>query len=257
MKEPKQSYLDDNGKEMHGRLAKKAKEVELNSKSKEIGILSEIKGAFLDRKFRKAFTIQCLFIIGFYICIPFYASYQINDLSLPYTFIMLVGFIFNLYRIYITPRMGRLADRYGMPKLLRFSFLALGFNFLILASTVPGNAYVMHIINAFSGSTAWSFLGIGLFGIQLDFFKNDKRMVWLTITSSVTGAFGFIVSIIGGNILSILQRMDLHLFGIKIYAQQILCLIGFCIIMFAFFFIKYHIETEKIDTNRQDGRISL
>ena len=257
MKEPKLSYTNNEGKEMHGRLAKKAKEHETINKVKEQGILSEVKEALKDRKFRKAFGIQCLFTLGFYICSPFYASYQINELSLPYTFMMLVGFIFNLYRIYIMPKLGRLADRYGMAKLLRYSFLALGVNFLLMAITTPGNAYPLYIITAFFSSTAWAFIGIGLFGVQLDFYRSDKRMVWLTITSSVCGAFGFIVSIIGGRILSFLQKLDLQLFGIKIYAQQVLCLIGFFILLFGVFFIKYFIETEKIDKNRQDGRIKV
>jgi len=257
MKEPKTSYVNEAGKEMHGRIAKKAKESEKAKKEAEQGIISELKGAFLDKKFRKAFTIQCLFTFAFYICIPFNASYQINDLALPYTFIMLVGFIANLYRIYITPKLGRLADKYSMAKILRYTLFALGLNFLTMAFTVPGNAYPLHIIGAIFSSTAWAFVGIGLFGLQLDFFKNEKRMVWLTITSSLSGIFGFLVSILGGVILNYLQKSGLQLFGMKIYAQQVLNLIGFFIILFAVYYVKYHIETVKIDLNRMDGRVKM
>jgi predicted MFS family arabinose efflux permease len=255
MKEPKLSYLNDEGKEMHGRLAKRAKEQVTVEKSQSI--LSEIKEAISDRKFRKAFSIQCLFTLAFYICIPFNSSYMINDLSLPYTFIMLVSFIFNLYRIYIMPRLGRLADKHGMAKVLRFALLALGLNFLSVAFMMPFNAYPMLILSTFFGSTAWAFVGIGLFGIQLDFYRSDKRMIWLTLTSSVSGLFGFLVSVIGGSILDKLQQLDMNLFGQKIYAQQILNLMGFAILVFAVIFIRVRIETEKIDTNRQDGRVKL
>lgn len=255
MKEPKISYINEDGKEMHGRLAKRAKVNEAAPKSQSV--VSEVKEAFRDRKFRKAFTIQCLFQLSFYICIPFNASYQINDLSLPYTFIMLIGFILNLYRIYITPRLGRLADKHGMAKLLRYSMFFLGLNFLSMAFTIPINAYPMHILGSFFASTAWAFVGIGLFGLQLDFYKSEKRMIWLTITSSVSGVFGFCVSIVGGTLLDILQKADLYLFGQKIYAQQVLNLIGFCIILIAVAFIRFRIETEKVDTNRQDGRVTI
>ena len=255
MKEPKVSYVNDNGKEMHGRLAKRAKELEVPEKSQSI--LSELKEAFLNQKFRKAFTIQCLFTLAFYICLPFNASFQINDLHLPFTFIMLVGFIFNLYRIYITPRLGRMADKYGMGKLLRYSMLALGLNFLSTAFTMPFNAYPMLIIASFFSSTAWAFVNIGLFGIQLDFFRSDKRMTWLTITSSLSGVFGFMVSILGGKLLSYLQSLPLTLLGHKIYAQQILNLVGFFILLIAVYYIRFHIETVKIDANRQDGRVKV
>jgi hypothetical protein len=255
MKEPKLSYVNDKGKEMHGRLAKRAKEQEVAEKSQSI--LSEIKEAIGNRKFRKAFSIQCLFTLGFYICAPFNSSYMINDLKLPYTFIMLVGFIFNLYRIYIMPRLGRLADKHGMGKILRFTLFALGMNFLSIAFMMPFNAYPMLILSNFFGSTAWAFVGIGLFGIQLDFYRSEKRMIWLTLTSSVSGLFGFLVSVVGGSILNKLQQLDMNLFGQKIYAQQILNLMGFIILVFAVIFIRFHIETEKIDTNRQDGRVNV
>lgn len=255
MKEPKISYINEEGKEMHGRLAKKAKGNAIPEKTQSI--LSEIKEAFAYRKFRKAFTVQCLYTLSFYICLPFNASYQINDLKLPYTFIMLVGFIFNLYRIYITPKLGRLADKYGMAKMLRFSLLALGLNILTMALTMPFNAYPLLILSSFLSSTAWAFIGIGLFGMQLDFFQNDKRMIWLTITSSISGVFGFLVSIVGGTLLSFLQKQNIEILGQKIYAQQILNLIGFLIILFTVFFIKYQIETEKIDANRADGRVTV
>ncbi len=255
MKEPKLSYVNDKGKEMHGRLAKRAKEKEAVQKSQSI--LSEIKEAVGDRKFRKAFSIQCLYTLAFYICAPFNASYMINDLKLPYTFIMLVGFVFNLYRIYIMPRLGRLADKHGMGKVLRFTLFALGMNFLSIAFMMPFNAYPMLIISSFFSSTAWAFVGIGLFGIQLDFYRSEKRMIWLTLTSSVSGLFGFLVSVVGGSILDKLQQLDLNLFGQKIYAQQILNLIGFIIIVLAVIFIRFRIETVKIDTNRQDGRVNV
>ncbi len=255
MKEPKLSYVNDEGKEMHGRLAKRAKEQVVVEKSQSI--LSEIKEAIGDRKFRKAFSIQCLYTMAFYICAPFNSSYMISDLSLPYTFIMLVSFFFNLYRIYLMPRLGRMADKHGMGKILRYTLFLLGLNFLTITFMMPFNAYPMYILATFFSSTAWAFVGIGLFGIQLDFYRSEKRMIWLTLTSSVCGLFGFLVSLVGGSILDTLQHLDIHLLGQKIYAQQILNLIGFVIIVFAVIFIRLRIETEKIDTNRQDGRVDV
>lgn len=253
MKEPKISYVNETGKEMHGRLAKRAKELEPSIRPQSIP--SELKEAFANRRFRKAFTVVCLFNLAFYICLPFNASFQINDLHLPYTFIMAVGFIFNLYRIYIAPKLGRMADRLGMGRLLRYSMLALGLNYLSTTFTMPFNAYPMLIIGSFLASTAWAFVGIGLFGFQLDFFRSDKRMIWLTITSSLSGAFGFLVSIIGGRLLSLLQSLHIFILGQKIYAQQILNLIGFLIILLTVYYIRFSIETEKIAINRVDGVI--
>jgi MFS family permease len=257
MKEPKLSYTNEDGKELHGRLARKAKDFEKNQDIEVQSIVSEIKDAFQDRKFRRVFILQSIYVTGLFICNPFNASYQINQLALPYTFIMLIGFIANLYRIYIAPKLGRLADKYGMAKVLKYALFALGLNLLTMAFTVPGNAYPMHVLGSFLSSTAWAFVGIGLFGVQLDFFRSEKRMIWLTILSALSGFMGFIVSIIGGNILDYLQSKDLSIFGIGIYPQQVLNVIGFTIMVLAVLYIKFFIETEKVDVNHKDGRVAL
>lgn len=257
MKEPKLSYVNEEGKEMHGSLAKRAKEREKEEKMKSLSLLKEIKYAFGNRKFKKVFLLQSIYITGFYIAIPFNASYQINDLKLPYTFIMLVGFILNLYRIYITPKFGRMADKYGMAKMLCLSLLALGINLLVLALTVPGNAYVFHIIGSFLASTAWAFVGIGLFGIQLDYFDSDKRMIWITFVSSLSGCLGFFISILGGGLLDYLQKHSLVIFNRTLYAQQVLNMLGFIVMLTAVMYIKFFIEKEKVDKNHKDGRITM
>jgi hypothetical protein len=127
----------------------------------------------------------------------------------------------------------------------------------INALTVPGNAYPMYILSTIIASTAWAFLGIGLFGIQLDFFQNEKRMIWLTLVSSISGVFGFMVSILGGFLLNLLQKADINILGVHIYAQQVLNIFGFLVMLFTVWFIRFHIETEKIDSNHKDGRVTV
>lgn len=258
MKEPRISYLNEEGKEMHGRLAKKAKEQDTHrEKESRSSLLAEITEAFKNRKFRKVLILQSLYISGFYIALPFVAIYQVNVLKLPYTFMMLVGFICNLYRIYITPKFGRMADKYGMARMLRYSLTILGLNILILALTVPANAYPFYIIGAVLSSTAWAFVGIGLFGVQLDFFRSDKRMIWLSLVSSISGVWGFLVSIAGGKLLDFFEKNPMTIQGRYIYPQQILNVLGFLIMIGCSCYIKFMIETEKIDTNRKDGRVSV
>ena len=253
MKEPRLSHVNEHGKEMHGSLARRYPKECI----KEDGILVEIKGAFSNRKFRKAFSVQMLYTLAFYIAIPFIASYQINQLALPYTFIMLVSFVANLFRIYISPKLGHLADKYGMAKILRYSLLALGLNLLTIAFTVPANAYPMQIISSLFSSTAWAFVGIGLFGLQLDFYRIEKRMVWLTLTSSINGVLGFIFSIIGGLLLDFLEKHPLIIGETMIYPQQVLNFLGFIILLITVFYVRFGIENEKSERNHNDGRVTL
>lgn len=253
MKEPKLSLLNKDGKEMHGTLAKKAKkEVVLEKPTSQ---LLEYKKAFESKRFRKVIVLNLLWMTSFYIACPFIATYQIKELNLPYTFLMLVNFGSCLFRMFLTLRMGKLGDRYGMARMLKYAFAALGIQYLILVLTVPGNAYGMTIIGALFSAAAWSFIGIGMFGIQLELLDRDKRITQLTLVSSISGVFGFFISWVGGNILEALQKMKISIGGVPVYAQQVLLIIGFFMIIVTFLYTKYGIQSQKAENNRQDGKV--
>jgi Na+/melibiose symporter-like transporter len=253
MKEPKMSFLNKDGKEMHGTLAKKAKqEITLE---KKVSLSSECKQAFASKRFRKVLFLNLLWMTSFYIAAPFIATYQIKELNIPYTFIMIVNFGACLFRMFLTLRMGKCGDRYGMAKVLKYAFAALGVQYLILALTMPNNAYIMTIIGTLCAAAAWSFIGIGMFGIQLEFLDRDKRIMQLTLMSAISGVYGFGVSWVGGKVLTALQRIKLSIGTVSFYAQQVLFLIGFIMIIVTIFYTRYAIQSQKIEINRQDGKI--
>lgn len=253
MKEPRVAYVNREGKEMHGRLSRPMKEQEKSCKQESLRV--ELKKALGSSHFIKMITLNCLWMTCFYIASPFNASYQIKELALPYTFIMVIGFLSNLGRIYLTPKIGKLADRYGMAKILKYVMFSLGISYLIIAFTVPGNAYVMTIIGTVFSALGWTFIGPGLFGLQLEFLNKDKRVIQLTILSSLSGVYGFGVSCVGGRILNYLQHNPLELWGRPIYAQQVLNVIGFLMILITVGYIKMFVESERIKVSNQDGKV--
>ncbi|ABX42276.1 MFS transporter [Lachnoclostridium phytofermentans] len=240
MKEPRLSLTNEDGYEMHGTLAKRAKTLHKNDFNDSM--MSELKFAFGNRYFRKALGLNCLWMTSFYIAAPFNSSYQIKELTLPYTFIMIIGFCSNLFRIYISPKVGRLADRFGMAKVFKYSLLGLLLNYFLTACSLPNNAYIMIPIAAFFSACGWSFIGIGLFGIQLEFLDEKKRMIQLSLISSISGVYGFLISYLGGRLLDYLQRNPLIIFQRELYAQQILNSIGVVLLLVTFSYTKLLIQ---------------
>ncbi|MEG2699646.1 MAG: MFS transporter, partial [Hungatella sp.] len=232
MKEPRCSYLNSDGKEIHGQMVKK---VHGDFAYLEVGegVLAELFHAFASKRFRKAFILNCLYITAFYIASPFNASYQIRELALPYTFIMLVGFLCNLYRVSITPMIGRMADRIGMAPVLKYALFCLGLSFLVLAFTVPENAMWMFVISSICSASGWTFIGSGLLGIQLEFVDGKKRILQLSLISSVSGVYGFFISFLGGRLIDYMQKEVPTLLGYRIYPQQVLNILGFLMILVA------------------------
>lgn len=90
-----------------------------------------MKAALLSPKFRAVFFLNIMWMNCAYISAQFNASYQIKELNLSYTFLMVIGFISNLLRIYITPKIGRYGDYYGMARVLKYFILTLGIQYLL------------------------------------------------------------------------------------------------------------------------------
>lgn len=245
MKEPRLSYLDSEGKELHGSKAKKRKQQEQASFGHAGGILPELKEAFGSPRFRKAFFLNCMYITAFYTAAPFNAGYQIRELALPYTFIMIVNFGCNLYRVIITPSIGRMADRVGMAKVLKYTLFCLGLSFLVMAFTVPKNAMWMFLLSSVFSASGWTFIGNGLLGVQLEFVNSEKRILQLSLISSVSGAYGFFISFLSGQLMNFLYENPVQILGFTPYPQQLLNLIGFLLILITVWFTQSVVKAER------------
>lgn len=248
MKEAKVSYMNARGQEMHGNLASKHK----NSiaKAQPVSIIGETKNALGTPDFRKALVLNCLWLTAFYGASPFNASYQIKELGLPYTFIMVLSFITSMLRIYLMPKAGKTADKIGMSKVLRWSFIAMGMHYLFMTVSVPQTAYVTATLAAIFSSLGWIFIGIGLLGIQLEFLDEGKRIIQYALLSMISGVYGFMISFIGGKAIDLLQRVDLHIGGHFIYAQQITNVWGVIFVLITIGYLYFAIEKASVKTRR-------
>lgn len=241
MKEPRIAKVNQDGKELHGHLAKKEKKYTGTIKE-EVSIIKEASIAFKDEGFLKALILNCIWMSAFYVALPFNASYQIKELGLPYTYIMVLSFLTNMVRIYLTPKAGKLADRVGMAKVLRWALLAIGGNYVFMTISVPSIAYVTVAFAMLFSSLGWVFIGIGLLGIQLEFLKPEKRIIQYSLLCIVSGIFGFFVSFLGGKLIDYLQNQILMIGNYRIYAQQITNVIGLCFIFLTVWYLKTRIE---------------
>lgn len=240
MKEPKLSHVNEKGQEMVGTIA--VKNAAHHDKVKNVKLLEEIKIAFCTDKFRRLLFLNCLWMTAFYIASPFNSSFQIKDLSLPYTFIMVVSFVTNLFRAYLTPKAGKLADKIGMAKVMGWAFAAMGGHFLLMALSNPGNAYIMAALAALCSALGWTFIGIGMLGIQLDFLAPEKRIIQYSILSMISGVYGFFVSLLGGELIDFIQLRQITVGGHTIYAQQFTNILGFVFILVTIGYLKKRIQ---------------
>ena len=258
MKEPRLTDLNEEGKEIHRWPARKRRKENVSvtenvsaGQSKKEGktslllLKTEILEAFGDRDFRMAFFTNLLWLTAFYAASPFNTSYQLGELSLSFTFLMVVGFLGNLVRIVITPTMGRLGDRYGMACIYKYSLIGILLNFALFAFATPSNAFVMAVFATLFSALGWSFAGIGLLGIQLELIREEKRTLQLSILSALGGVYGFLISFLSGRLLSLLQKIQPSFFGRKLYAQQVTNILGVCFLIILILYLKFSVQKRE------------
>ncbi len=229
MKEPKLSHINERGKEMVGTLVKKHSGSV--NKDKDVKLFQEIKIALQTKKFRQLLYLNCLWMTAFYIASPFNSSFQIKDLQLPYTFIMIVSFVTNMFRIALSPKAGKMADKIGMATVMSWALGAMGVHYIIMAFSNLSNAYVMAVLASLASALAWTFIGIGMLGIQLECLAEDKRIIQYSLLAMIAGVYGFIISVLGGKLIDFIQLKQAANGNHGMYAQMYTNLLGFFFIV--------------------------
>lgn len=242
MKEPRLGEMNADGKEIHGKLRHKY----MQKQSAHNGsFLLEMRDAFGKADFRMAFTLTLLWQTAFYCAAPFNSSYQLEELGMPFTFIMVIGFLCNMLRIAITPLMGKLGDKHGMAFLYKYSLVGILLYFIFFALAVPSNAYPMVILGTVFSALGWSFAGIGLFGVQLELLEEGKRDIHLSILLALSGVYGFLVSFASGFLLDFLQKTLISRPGQRLYAQQFTNLLGAGFLLLTIVYLKCKVQKRE------------
>ncbi|MDL2301529.1 MFS transporter [Lachnospiraceae bacterium OttesenSCG-928-D06] len=254
MKEPKISKTDGAGKEIHGSLVKKTRSSA--DRKPDISIIKETKAAFKSKGFRKILILNGLWLTAFYSASPFNSSYQIKDLSLPYTYIMILSFVTNMLRIYLTPKAGKLADKLGMDRVLKWALSAMGLHYLMMTLSRPANAYVMAACASTFSALGWTFVGIGMLGVQLEYLDEKKRIVQYALFAMISGVYGFCVSFFAGRALDFFQGLNLSIAGNKIYAQQVTNITGVLFVIITVIYLSKSIingEKNKVEEKKTEN----
>ena len=93
-------------------------------------------------------------------------------------------------------------------------------------------------------------MGIGLFGVQLELLEEGKRDIHLSIISSLSGVYGFLVSLAAGWLLEFLQRAQITLSGKRIYAQQFTNIIGVWFLLITILYLKCKVQRRERQLDR-------
>lgn len=242
MKDPRLVLTNEEGRELHGSLARKARKERQMPQSPIWEMLGD---AFRSAGFRRVLIMTVLWNVCYFIIVPFMASYNINDLGLSFTFVTLINLVTTVLRVLILPVMGKFSDRKGAEKAMSVSLAVLMAAYILYAFTVPSNAVGMYFAATLVSAIGWSYVGAGLLNIQLKYLEESKQTEHYTILSAISGLTAIIISIVSGEILDFLQKHRVTIGGTELYAQQVLNVVGAVFILILILYVMFVVKPKE------------
>lgn len=146
---------------------------------------------------------------------PFVIPYFLEELKLSFTQVAVWSAIAAVTALVTTNLWGRVADRVGNK-----AVLALGTFFA--GTVLPGSwilaGFTGHVywiwIAGVCDALSWGAVTPALFNLALVSAPAQGRVAFIAMYSLVTGVAGFLGGVLSGPLLTVLQRGELHLFGL-------------------------------------------
>lgn len=203
------------------------KEPPVKRNKSELNLKKVVTIPLKDKKFTKIILLFIFWNIGVQIGGPFFSVYMVTGLKLNYTFIMIMGTLGTLTNVILVRLWGRLADKKSWIYVTKMSILILAVShfiwFFINQQTASYLVPLMHI----SGGAAWAGIGISTFNIQFQYSPEEGRTVYIGFNAALCGLIGFLSTLLGSFILSMLNEFRLDLAGFTIGGMQmIFCFSG-------------------------------
>ena len=189
-----------------------------------------------DKTLMKISVIFVLFNIAHYSAVPFYGTYQINELGFSMGYVSLLTVVYGISRSIFSIPFGRIADKYSFRVLLTLCFIIDAAAYFVNTFTVPVNGKIFYTTYYILAAIAMAGINSGSLNILYEYMPPEKRTGALAFKSSVSGIVGFLITLLASPLVKFIQERGNILFGKTIYAQQVLsafaCLVTITIIIY-------------------------
>lgn len=221
----------------------------VDSESTPPSIASIFKFTLLDKKFNKIILLDIIWQTASTFSTAYFNIYIQGSMAITVTTMTVISALQFFVRILVSRFFGRLADRAGWANMLSVSYLIGAVGFVIFAFASPENCFTLPIfggvrLNAFvilyniiygvymAGANS------GLLNITFDYVSHENRRYAIGAKSAVGGLFGFLASLVASPFVAFMQKNGNRVFGITVYAQQIMSLISAVIFVAMVIYIK-------------------
>ncbi len=221
-------------------------EVVDNSSPCKVSIFSSMLKTVYDKKVIQILLIFVIWNIASYSTIPFYGTYQINELSFSLKYVSFLGIIYSVVRISISRFWGRYADKNSFAAMIKKCFFVMSIGFFFIIFAVPSNGKIIFIIYNICYGIAMGGINSALINLIFDYVPPEKRADTLALSQILSGISGFLSTLCVSSLVSYIQKNGNRIFGFNVYAQQATSLIAFIFTLLAMLYTSIVITRKKV-----------
>ncbi len=182
-----------------------------------------LKNTLGNKNFRNVVMMLSLSNIAFFFTMGFMGTFKTEDLMLSVGFIQVINVIACGIRCVLSTPIGRWADRTSFAYVYRIGMWlsALCFGLLIFTTRATWWLIVVHtlVFSIADACTSTNTDNMTYNYVPIDYFVQAQAL-----RSSISGVLGFLSSLLGGWVLSLIQQNGNQVLGISAYGQQVLAL---------------------------------
>lgn len=199
--------------------------------------LGLIKKALRDINFIKLISFGVAWAFATAIAAPFYAVFMIQNLSLSFSLIALLGILAGITSLLTLSSWGIISDRFGNKLVLLISGLMTGFLPFLWLLARPQNYAILPLIHLVGG-----IFGAGVtlanFNIVLKLTPEEDRPVYLALFAAPTGIAGSIATAAGGYFVRALQNSYFKFFFISFSNYHLLFMLSGFLCLISLFLLQ-------------------
>lgn len=173
-----------------------------------------------NKGFRKIVIMFILFNVGMQVAAPFSSVFMVTNLHLSYTYIMVVTMLMSVVRVVSALFWGRLANRTSWVFTSKLSMIFVVLTHILWAFTNPATAPVMVPVLHLTAGIGISGIYMSLFAVQFQFAPVDGRTIYLGFFSAAGGITGFVSTLAGSAIISLIGDNVLRMPGMTFGGMQ-------------------------------------
>lgn len=201
-----------------------------------------------NKNLRAAVTVSLLYNVAAFAFRPFLGSYNIKELGFSLGFVAVLSTVSSVSRIAVSRQWGRYADRRGFAAMVEKCLLVLGVSWVFMGAASPSSAKWMFIIAYVFSGAAMGGINSAMTNLIYDYVPRDQCADAIAVTQAISGVAGFLTTLLVSPLVTYVQSAGNRLFGIPMYAQQVLAIIGVLVLVLATIFTRMVLIRKKGET---------